>query len=127
MTIVDEAIQHRVHTLLGCLVRTLELRGVSTTLPTTPDGTVSVPMAWGMVCGANHKESNNEYADLLDVVHGTRRARFVVGWEFLEVALGDDLVTCGGRTSEEIIETLGDAVDLLKSVSPSIDFLRLNI
>jgi len=85
----------------------VKMAGISTVFPKEPNGKVSLAFALAMLCGAKQSDASDDFQDLLEVVPGPYRSRFILCWDAIELEVQQDIVNWSRSVSEtEVINCL---------------------
>ena len=115
MASLRELKQNKVYIDLAYLADFVETRGVSTTIPLTDDGEVSLSFALASLCGYKGYPQIDDFFYFVDAVPALYRPQFIRCWEAIELEVEQDIVSW----SEKVGTT--ETVRRLRSLSKEIE------
>jgi hypothetical protein len=105
---------HKIFIDLMYLADMVQFNGLSTTIPLTPEGHVSLPFALASICGFSQYPDVDDFFYLVDSVPAVYRAQFVRCWEAIELEVNEDIVEWSERVGT------AETVRRLRSLSKEI-------
>lgn len=105
---------HKIFIDLTYLADMVQYWGLSTTVPLTPEGKVSLPFALASICGFNRYPDVDDFFYLVDSVPAAYRAQFIRCWEAIELEVDEDIVQWSERAGT------AETVKRLRSLSKEI-------
>jgi len=100
---------------LSYLADLVETHGISTTIPLTEDGEVSLSFALASLCGYSGYPDVDDFFHLVDAVPALYRPQFIRCWEAIELEVEDDIVAWSERVGT------AETVRRLRSLSKEIE------
>ena len=100
---------------LAYLSDLVRYNGISTTIPRTPAGSISLSYALALIFGMRVYPEVDDFEYLLSRVPPIYRSQFILCWEAIELEVGEDIVTWSERVGTV------EAADRLRNLSKIIE------
>ena len=102
MGILRDLKDNKVYVDLLYLADLIDFNGLSTTVPRTASGEVSISYGLSLICGMQKYPEVDDFYYLLESIPTAYRSQFIRCWDAIELEVADDIVLWSERAGKDV-------------------------